>query len=762
VLKVLTCLAVDHDWRLVLVAGLVCLTATFTAFRLYGVAMRSGGALRFAWAGLTGLAAGCGIWATHFIAMLAYQPRLATGYEPVGTVLSLLLAVGATSVGFGWAARGERFRNGVIAGTLLGLGVAVMHYTGMSAFRIQGTLDWSPGHVAASVAISVLLAAAALSVAGRADQLRRQLMGAVVFTLAICGMHFTGMGALTLVPDGAMEVPHRVIDRGMMAISVTGLAVIIGLTALGAVLIEAWTQAASLARLKVTIDAMPHGVALFDAQDRLVVWNPRYLEVWNVAPGLLKPGVSFRSVLETRVAEGEVPDAVGREAEWIAERLAVRAQAPTSREQRVSGGRWVRIQEERTVDGGTVSVCIDLTDIRRDAEVLAQARDEAQAANRAKSEFLANMSHELRTPLNGVVGMADLLSRARLGARERKMVEIIRASGASLERLLSDLLDLARVEAGRVAIESAPFQPGEAVRAVTSLCALKAQEKGVDLRVEIAPEFEGAFLGDVDRLKQILANLVSNAVKFTEAGEILVRAEPAANGLRLSVSDTGVGFDPADRDRIFGRFEQADASITRRFGGSGLGLFISRQLAELMGGTLEAEGRPGEGSTFILTLPLSPAEAVYQPDDRSSPAAETDGRPLRVLVADDHPINRTVVEMILAEAGVELTAVEDGAQALEAFKAGGFDVVLMDMMMPVMDGLSATRAIRDYERAHGLAPTPVIMLTANALPEHLEQSLAAGAQQRVTKPIDAAALLSAISELTAPPAAAAEPRRRRA
>jgi len=378
------------------------------------------------------------------------------------------------------------------------------------------------------------------------------------------------------------------------------------------------------------------------------------------------------------------------------------------------------------------------------------AREAAENANRAKSEFLANMSHEIRTPLNGIVGTAEVLARADLTARDRELVDIIRTSGETLASLLSDILDQARIEAGRLNIEIAPFHLGDLVRATAALWRLRADEQGVELTVHIAPELDRAFLGDALRVRQVLTNFVSNAVKFTAAGRIAIQAAPGPQGrVRILVEDTGVGFDAGQRGKIFGRFEQADGSITRRFGGTGLGLAISHQLTGLMGGEIDCDSSPGQGSRFWVDLPLEPAELGASASEGTAGAAPEPG--LKVLIADDHPTNRKVVELMLDQLGASYVSTCDGAAALEAFRGGRFDVVLMDMQMPVMDGLSATRAIREHEARLRLARTPVVMLTANALREHVEASLAAGADHHLPKPITAAALVQTLAASLAPP-----------
>ncbi|MBC6981206.1 response regulator [Caulobacter sp. 17J80-11] len=394
---------------------------------------------------------------------------------------------------------------------------------------------------------------------------------------------------------------------------------------------------------------------------------------------------------------------------------------------------------------------------RRAARRLKAAQVQAEAANRAKSEFLANMSHEIRTPLNGVVGLAGLLAKADLPPREHEMAQIVDSSAQALERLLSDVLDLARVEAGRLAVENAPFHVGDLVRAVAALSRLRADEKGLALEVEIAPEMEAVCVGDSARLRQVLVNLVSNAVKFTETGRVTLSVQPAGEGrARFAVLDTGVGFDAAQKHRLFGRFEQADGSITRRYGGSGLGLAISSQLAELMGGTLDCDSTPGLGSVFWAELPLPSAPHDSEPDAVASQPEPVAERAVRVLLADDHPTNRQVVRVMLADFGVEVSTVENGAEAVEALQRDRYDVVLMDMQMPVMDGLEATRRIRAQEQASGAPRTPILMLTANAMPEHREAAGQAGADGHVAKPVTAVALLTALNEALTPAADDAE------
>ncbi|WP_255500698.1 ATP-binding protein [Caulobacter sp. 17J80-11] len=378
-----------------------------------------------------------------------------------------------------------------------------------------------------------------------------------------------------------------------------------------------------------------------------------------------------------------------------------------------------------------------------------QARREAENANRAKSVFLANMSHEIRTPLNGVIGVADVLASRPLAAPERELVDTIRASGANLRRLLADILDLARVESGKLEIAREPFHLGEAVRTAAALAQPEADEKGLALEVEVDADCEGLVEGDALRVRQVLTNFLSNAVKFTPAGRVRLSARRTADGVRLSVSDTGAGLTPEQMARVFERFQQADGSITRRYGGAGLGLAISRELAGLMGGELGAESTPGRGATFWLHLPVTPAAAeAVGPTPATASPEPAEARRLKVLSADDHPTNRRLVELLLEASGAELVSVEDGEQALAAFRAEAFDLVLMDMQMPGVDGLSAVRALRQIEAERGAVRTPVLMLSANALPEHIAAGRAAGADGHLAKPLTAADLYAAVAAAT--------------
>jgi PAS domain S-box-containing protein len=417
------------------------------------------------------------------------------------------------------------------------------------------------------------------------------------------------------------------------------------------------------------------------------------------------------------------------------------------------------IRDERGEPQRLIGVLKDITARRASEKAVVAARDAAQAANQAKSDFLANMSHEIRTPLNGILGVATALSHTGLTPQQLEMVRLIETSAGTLETILSDVLDLSRIEAGHLRLRPERFDLESCLRSAAALFEPGALDKGLALQVEVALEAAGVFEGDEGRIRQIVFNLLSNAVKFTTHGTVAVRALATENagdttGVAISVSDTGVGFDDAVKARLFERFEQADNSITRRFGGSGLGLAISRSLARAMGGDLDAVSEPDRGSTFTLSLPLRRAAEPEKAQPQSAAPLALDRTP-RVLLAEDHAVNRRVVELIFGGAGVDLVCVENGREAVEAARRGGFDLILMDMQMPEMDGLTAIRAIRAHERRKRLPRTHIWTLSANALPEHVEASIAAGANGHLAKPISAPALFKVMNEAcgTAPSAA---------
>ena len=401
---------------------------------------------------------------------------------------------------------------------------------------------------------------------------------------------------------------------------------------------------------------------------------------------------------------------------------------------------------------GVFAAARDVTERKRVEAELKQAKAVAESASRTKSDFLASMSHEIRTPMNAIMGIADLLAKTPLSAEQDKYVQIFRRAGDNLLNLINDILDLSKVEASQLELERTGFSLNDLLEKVMEMVAVRAHEKRLSLVCDIAPDVPVDLVGDPSRLRQVLLNLLGNAIKFTESGEVSLRVTQDADAsvptaLQFAVSDTGIGIPNAKLGRVFERFTQADSSTTRRFGGSGLGLTISKRLVELMGGRIWVESTVDRGSVFSFAAPFE----IWAGGTRrtAEPVGIGPAPPLpalRILLAEDSPDNCTITIAYLEDTPYRVEIAETGALACEMFAAGHYDLVLMDRQMPVMDGLTATRTIRAWEQANDRAPTPIIALTASALKGDREMCLAAGCTAFLTKPIKQEVLLQAIKD----------------
>ena len=492
------------------------------------------------------------------------------------------------------------------------------------------------------------------------------------------------------------------------------------------------------ARLAKTLENIPLGVLLMDADLRIVAFNDRFLEMLALPPALVKAGDSIDAILEHGLARGDrSPEEV---AATRARRRALRNNPVAHRfDLQLRDGRLIEAQGTPIPGGGFVTIYTDITRQRAEAERLDAARRAAEETTRAKSEFLAVMSHEVRTPMNGVLGLAELLLDTPLSRDQRNSVETILRSGENLMDILNDILDFSKIEADRIELEAEPFRLNDVVGDMVTLWGSRASEKGLALTLEIEPDCPADLVGDSGRLRQVLSNLIGNAVKFTGHGRIGLAVKAASRAgeevlIQFAVADTGIGMTAEQQQRLFQPFSQADASTTRKFGGTGLGLVISQRLAERLGGSITVESAQGTGSTFTLQ-----ARFVVGKPGQAVPVPRTaDAEPRfkgKVLVVEDQPVNRAVARANLQRFGLTVVEAVDGEEGLRLLEQESVDLVFMDMHMPGIDGLTATRKLRGAERNGARSGhLPIIAMTANVLPEAVQACLAAGMDDFLPKP----------------------------
>ena len=748
----------SYDFRLVALSIVIAMCASYVALDFAGRTTIASGRMRGFWVAGGALAMGLGIWSMHYIGMLAFRLPVPVLYHLPTVLLSMVPAVLASGIALRLVSRDRLGAMAAVGGSIvMGVAIASMHYIGMEAMRFPGMCDWNVGIVALSVVIAIVVSMVALWLAFRLRSETRELAplklgSAAIMGVAVAAMHYTGMAAATFTSGPPPEDISSAVSISTLGIaSITIVTFMIFALALIASTVDRRLSAQALQlrsseeRYRLLFQRSLAGVYRSSVDGRLLDCNDAYSRIFGFS--------SREECLAAKVTE-VYADPSQRGA--FLETLVRQRQLPdfeTALKRRDGGTVWVL--ENATLltgQGGAPELIegtlIDITQ-RKDMEAaMHKAKDAAESANRAKSEFLANMSHEIRTPMNGIIGMTELALDTELTREQREYLEVVRGSAESLLSLINDILDFSKIEARKLDIDRIDFDLTYALEETVRPIAPCAHQKGLELAYEIAPGVPNVLTGDPARLRQIVVNLLGNAVKFTEAGEVFLRVttesrEGSSVVLRFTVMDTGIGIPPEKQSRIFDAFTQADTSTTRRFGGTGLGLSIASQLVELMGGRIGVESTVGQGSRFQFTLPFTTSsEAAPKPEHRKL----ADVRGTAVLVVDDNATNRRILEGILTNWGMKPTVVDGGRAALAALESAQqagrpFSLVLLDFQMPEMDGFELAARIKGRQ---DLAKATIMMLSSMGQRGDALRCKELGVAAYLTKPVRQSVLLDAV------------------
>ena len=744
-----------YDFWMVALSLLIAMCAAYAALDLAGRTAAARGAMRFAWLFGGAASMGLGIWSMHYVGMLAFELPVIVLYHLPTVFVSLLAAVFASAVALFVVSRKRWNWWGAIAGSLvMGGGIAAMHYIGMDAMRLAAHMQWDVVIVVASVVIAIVVSLVALWLAFRFRTETRELAplkfaSAAVMGVAVVAMHYTGMAAATFVPA---EVPMG----GLQGTNITSLGIagivlvtfgVLGFTFLTS-LVDRRLSAqeleleASEQRYRRFFERSLAGVYKATLDGRLLECNDAFARIL----GYESSEACLADVTTDIYADSEA------RAKFASELTRDGKLTDFESRVRTPDGRDVWVLEAATLltangSGVVEGTILDITARKRSEEALNQAMSAAEAANRAKSEFLANMSHEIRTPMNGIIGMTELTLGTELTDLQREYLEMVQSSADALLSLINDILDFSKIEAQKLDIETVDFDLQRTLDDTLRAIAPRAHEKGLELAVHVAADVPAHLGGDPARLRQILLNLAQNAVKFTEAGEVVVQVErePSDDGkavLHFSVTDTGIGIKPEKQAAVFEAFTQEDASTTRHFGGTGLGLTISTRLVSLMGGRIWLESELGRGSVFHFALPFE----IRDTSTTSTQRALKDLRGMRVLIVDDNATNRRILEETLNRWGLQPTVVDGASAAMHAFdyslrSGGSFRFALIDFQMPDLDGFGLAELIRKRPEFDS---TAILMLSSVGHRSNAKRSRQLGIATYLTKPVRQSVLLDAI------------------
>jgi len=740
-----------NPWLVLLSVVVAIFTATL-ALQMVDLAARGASWLKVATIATACIALGSGVWAMHFIAMLAFNLCVQVDYDPTITGLSMLPSLLASAVALTIIAKPRLTRGELlVGGVLVGGGIGSMHYVGMAAMRMAPALRYSSAYFALSIVVAVALAILALWIRFGLQSRRFGLLASgTVMGLAIAGMHYTGMAAARFYGDPALQDPGFVPETGTLAFGVTAITVVIvllvavvnALLRYRAMVTELTISESRVLALTATaidgvISISAEGTILHvnEATERLFGWSAGEMVGRNVAMLMPEPYRSEHDGYLGHYLETGEAHIIGAAREVMARRK--------------DGSTFpirLAVGHARLPEGNMfVGYITDITERRLLEQDLRDAKTRAEQAAAARTAFLANMSHEIRTPMNSILGFAEVLLNSKPTSEQAHALGIMRNSARSLLRLLNEILDTAKLDRGAMELLNQPFDLRALAEEVIAAQTTAADKKGLRLSLDYAPDLPTRFLGDELRIRQVLSNLLGNAVKFTEAGEVELGVSAEGGKVHILLRDTGIGIAADRLESIFDPFTQADVSLSRRYGGTGLGTTISKQLVELMRGRIWVESELGKGSCFHVLLPLTPTtiEAAEPAAAGQAPSLPA----LRILYADDVPQNLELVRMMLEPLGHRLTLVESGEAALDASAEQPFDLILLDVRMPGLSGLDTATRIRQRERGRAEAAVPIIALSASVLEEDRQQAMRAGMDGFIAKPIERPLLLHEIARV---------------
>ncbi|WP_342118816.1 MHYT domain-containing protein [Pseudoduganella sp. OTU4001] len=768
-----------YDPWLVILSVVVASFSSGMALQMAGQAVRgTQRSLRLVALATGSLALGSGVWAMHFIGMLAFNLCTPVSYDPVITLMSMLPSIAASTVALSLVGRKQiSLRSLLVGGVLVGAGIGAMHYTGMAAMRSALALRYDPWMFGLSIVVAVALATLALWVRfglqglhGRLGEMGTVIVAGVIMGCAIAGMHYTGMAAARFVGRVPLDAASGIANAGFLALAVTLT------TALLTALVASANNMMRYRALFHHTSQLEQALRASEEQLRTLIGNiPGITFRARNEPGwpLLFVSDAIESMTGYPAADflGDPPRRLFKEMihpdDWPAvekgAQRAVEQRGPFTLEYRIihrdGSTHWFWGNGNVVVGpGGKVElldgVILDISNRRLMETDLRVAKERAEQAAAARAAFLANMSHEIRTPMNSILGFTDVLLHGELTPVQRRQLDTVRNAGRSLLRLLNAILDTAKLDKGAVELELHDFSLLALADELSSTMGNAAKTKGLAMALHYDPALPNWIHGDELRVRQVLTNLMDNAIKFTSHGSVALSASAEQkDGRRMvhfAVTDTGIGIAPDRMAAIFEPFVQADASMNRRFGGTGLGTTICKQLVELMGGSLWAESTPGAGSTFHVLLPLLEA----RDEATRSGGQPTLLPPLHLLAADDVPQNLEVLMLLLSKLGHTVTGASDGAMAVQLASEAQFDAILMDVQMPGMDGLEATRRIRAAEVADGRKRTPILAMTASVLERDRDATREAGMDGFAAKPVDVAALTLELARVLGMPSGA--------